>query len=67
MASDGGVAVDDLVVGEAGQRAADDIAGDVTAGAARGHPDALEAVEDLDDVLEPESSGSGSTGAWCHR
>ena len=50
----GGVAVDDLVVGEAGQRAADDVAGDVTAGAARGHPDALEAVEDLDDVLEPD-------------
>ena len=50
----GGVAVDDLVVREAGERAADHVAGDVAAGAGRGHPDALEAVEDLGDVLQPD-------------
>ena len=50
----GRVAVDDLVVGEAGDRAADDVAGDVAAGAGRRHADALEALEDLRDVVQPD-------------
>ena len=50
----GGVAVDDLVMREAGERAADDVARDVAAGAGRRHPDALEPLEDLGDVLQPD-------------
>jgi hypothetical protein len=50
----GRVAVDDLVVREPGHGAPDDVAGDVAAGAGGRHPDPLEAVEDLRDVLQPD-------------
>ena len=43
----GGIAVDDLVMGEAGERAADDVARDVAARARRRHPDALEPLEKI--------------------
>ena len=49
-----GVAVEDLVVADPGERAADDVAGDVAAGARRRHPDLLEPREDLGDLVEGE-------------
>ena len=47
-----GVAVEDLVVADPGERAADDVAGDVAAGARRRHPDLLQPREDLGDLVE---------------
>ena len=49
-----GVAVEDLLVADAGERAADDVARDVAAGALRGEPAGVETAEDLRDLLEPD-------------
>ena len=46
----GRVAVQDLLVADAGQRAADDVARDVTARALRRQAAGVEAVEDLRDL-----------------
>ena len=46
------VAVGDLLVADAGQRAADDVAGDVAAGAGGREPDLLQPREDLGDLVE---------------
>ena len=56
----GRVAVDDLLVADAGQRAADDVARDVAAGALGGQPAGVEALEDLGDL------SSGIQWIWKH-
>jgi hypothetical protein len=48
----GRLTVDELLVADARQGAADDVAGDVAAGARRGQAHARQAAEDLGDVVE---------------
>ena len=51
---DGGGAVDDLVLGDPGDRRTEDDAGRVTAGLGGGQADRLEPLPDLRDVLDAD-------------